>query len=78
MNPVVKQLATGEEATDELGARATEEPMHVKRLHATILHLMGFDHETDDGEMDREEHRIRVLVQDELRTAPGHAAEGER
>jgi hypothetical protein len=29
--------------TDELGARAVEEPMHVKRLHATILHQMGLD-----------------------------------
>jgi uncharacterized protein (DUF1501 family) len=30
-------------ATDELGARAVEEPLHVKRLHATILHQMGLD-----------------------------------
>jgi hypothetical protein len=28
-------------ATDELGAAAVEEPLHVKRLHATILHQMG-------------------------------------
>jgi probable rRNA maturation factor len=27
-------------------------------LHG-ILHLMGYDHETDDGEMDRREHRLR-------------------
>jgi hypothetical protein len=29
--------------TDELGARAAEEPMHVKRLHATVLAQMGLD-----------------------------------
>ena len=30
-------------ATDELGSVAVEEPMPVKRLHATILHQLGFD-----------------------------------
>ncbi|MBA3314145.1 MAG: DUF1501 domain-containing protein [Planctomycetota bacterium] len=30
-------------ATDELGAAAVEDPMHVKRLHATILKQLGFD-----------------------------------
>lgn len=29
--------------TDELGAAAVEHPMHVKRLHATILHQLGLD-----------------------------------
>ena len=32
-------------ATDEFGFRATDKRMHVHDLHATILHLMGFDHE---------------------------------
>jgi hypothetical protein len=32
-------------ATDEFGFRAVEKPVHVHDLHATILHLMGFDHE---------------------------------
>jgi hypothetical protein len=32
-------------ATDEFGFRAVENPMHVHDLHATILHLLGFDHE---------------------------------
>jgi Protein of unknown function (DUF1501) len=32
-------------ATDELGMNATENPVHVHDLHATILHLMGLDHE---------------------------------
>jgi hypothetical protein len=31
-------------ATDEFGFRAVEKPVHVHDLHATILHLMGFDH----------------------------------
>jgi len=32
-------------ATDEFGFRAAENPVHVHDLHATILRLMGFDHE---------------------------------
>ncbi|MDB6153754.1 MAG: Sulfatase [Chthoniobacteraceae bacterium] len=32
-------------ATDEFGMKATENPVHVHDLHATILHLMGLDHE---------------------------------
>ncbi len=32
-------------ATDELGFQAVENRVHVHDLHATILHLMGFDHE---------------------------------
>lgn len=31
--------------TDEFGFEAVENPMHVHDLHATILHLLGFDHE---------------------------------
>jgi hypothetical protein len=31
-------------ATDELGYRATEDPVHVRDLHATMLHLLGIDH----------------------------------
>lgn len=31
-------------ATDEFGFRAQENPVHVHDLHATILHLLGFDH----------------------------------
>jgi hypothetical protein len=30
-------------STDELGALAAEEPMHVKRLHATVLKQLGLD-----------------------------------
>jgi Protein of unknown function (DUF1501) len=32
-------------ATDEFGFQAVEKKVHVHDLHATILHLMGFDHE---------------------------------
>jgi uncharacterized protein (DUF1501 family) len=32
-------------ATDELGFAAVDEPVHVSDLHATILHLMGLDHQ---------------------------------
>ena len=32
-------------ATDEFGWHATEDIVHVHDLHATILHLMGIDHE---------------------------------
>ena len=31
--------------TDELGAMAVEDKVHVHDVHATILHLLGFDHE---------------------------------
>jgi hypothetical protein len=31
-------------ASDEIGLRATDQPVHVHDFHATILHLMGFDH----------------------------------
>ena len=33
-------------ATDEFGFKAVENKVHVHDLHATILHLLGFDHET--------------------------------
>ena len=32
-------------ATDEFGFRAVEDRVHVHDLHATMLHLLGFDHE---------------------------------
>ncbi len=32
-------------STDEFGFRAVEDKVHVHDLHATILHLLGFDHE---------------------------------
>lgn len=32
-------------ATDAVGLRAVEKPVHVHDLHATILHLLGLNHE---------------------------------
>ena len=32
-------------ATDELGYNAVEDPVHVHDLHATMLHLLGIDHD---------------------------------
>jgi arylsulfatase A-like enzyme len=32
-------------ATDEFGFRAVENPVSIHDLHATMLHLLGFDHE---------------------------------
>lgn len=32
--------------TDDFGFKAVENPVHIHDLHATILHLMGIDHET--------------------------------
>jgi len=31
-------------ASDEFGFRAVENPVHVHDLHATLMHLLGFDH----------------------------------
>jgi hypothetical protein len=30
-------------ATDEIGLRAVEKPVHVHNFHATLLHLLGID-----------------------------------
>ena len=32
-------------ATDEFGFKAVDKPVHVHDLHATMLHLMGLNHE---------------------------------
>ncbi|MBQ18029.1 MAG: sulfatase [Planctomycetaceae bacterium] len=32
-------------ATDDFGFRTVKDPVHVHDLHATMLHLLGFDHE---------------------------------
>ena len=31
--------------TDDLGQKVIDQPVHVHDFHATILHLLGFDHE---------------------------------
>lgn len=38
--------------------RTLEDEMRILILHG-ILHLMGYDHETDNGQMDRRERRLR-------------------
>jgi hypothetical protein len=40
---VKKGVTLGE--TDELGYNVTRDPLHVHDLHATMLHLLGMDHE---------------------------------
>jgi hypothetical protein len=32
-------------ATDDFGFKVAENPVHVHDLHATVLHLLGLDHE---------------------------------
>jgi arylsulfatase A-like enzyme len=32
-------------ATDDFGFKVVDKPMHVHDLHATVLHLLGLDHE---------------------------------
>ena len=32
-------------STDPFGFKVVEDPVHVHDLHATMLHLLGFDHE---------------------------------
>ena len=38
------QARTGDGITDELGFNVTEDKVHVHDLHATLMHLLGFDH----------------------------------
>src|SRR4029077_19024168 len=51
-------------STDAVGLRAAEDKVHVRDLHATILHLLGLDHE-----------RLSVFQHglDERLTGPGEA-----
>jgi len=38
--------------------RTFDQEMRILILHG-MLHLMGYDHETDSGQMDRREHKLR-------------------
>ena len=44
-----------------LYGRALEDEMRILILHG-LLHLMGYDHETDTGQMDRREKRLRRIL----------------
>jgi probable rRNA maturation factor len=59
--PLAGELAisadVAKENADQLGHSAAEE-IKILTLHG-ILHLAGFDHEQDHGEMAREEERLR-------------------
>jgi hypothetical protein len=52
-------------ATDAVGLRATENRVHVRDFHATVLHLLGLDHE----ELSYYNHGL-----DERLTGPGEEA----
>jgi probable rRNA maturation factor len=41
--------------------RALENELRILILHG-VLHLMGYDHETDHGEMERREHGLRCRL----------------
>ena len=40
-----REGGTAHGATDDFGFKAMQDKVHVHDLHATLLHLMGFDHE---------------------------------
>ena len=44
--------------TDELGHQVVENPVHVHDLNATILHLMGLDHEQVTFRFEGRNHRL--------------------
>ena len=45
-------------ATDEFGYHAVENRVHIHDLHATILHLLGFDHERLTYRFDGRDFRL--------------------
>ncbi|KAB2673792.1 MAG: DUF1501 domain-containing protein, partial [Verrucomicrobia bacterium] len=45
-------------ATDDLGYEAVENKVHVHDLHATILHLLGIDHERLTFRYGGRDHRL--------------------
>ena len=50
---VASSLTYGQ--SDEFGYHVTENPVHVRDLHATILHLLGIDHH-------QFKHKFSVLI----------------
>ena len=45
-------------ATDEFGYHAVENRMHIHDLHATVLHMLGFDHEKLTYRFDGRDFRL--------------------
>ena len=45
-------------ATDAVGLRAVENKVHIHDLHATVLHLLGLDHELLTYFYNGREHRL--------------------
>ena len=57
LGDVVISVATAERNARGLG-RTLQQELDVLALHG-FLHVLGYDHETDDGSMDRLEARLR-------------------
>jgi len=57
LGDIVVSVDTAERNARRLG-RTLQRELDVLALHG-FLHVLGFDHETDDGEMDRLERRLR-------------------
>ncbi len=54
-------------ATDEYGWHAVQDKVHVHDLHATILHLMGFDHERLNYRYGGRDYRLTDVYGDVVR-----------
>jgi probable rRNA maturation factor len=57
LGDIVISVAAAERNADRLG-RSLPQELDVLALHG-LIHLLGYDHETDDGTMDRLEGRLR-------------------
>jgi probable rRNA maturation factor len=57
LGDIVISVATAERNARRLG-RTLPQEIDVLALHG-FLHVLGYDHETDDGTMDRLERRLR-------------------
>jgi len=49
-------------ATDDLGLLAVEKPIQMKDLHATILHLLGLEHEALNYEVNGRLERLTGIA----------------
>jgi probable rRNA maturation factor len=60
LGDVVISVPAAERNARQLG-RSLAQELDVLALHG-FLHVLGFDHETDDGTMDRLERRLRLRL----------------